>query len=211
MSFVDMSEVEWKAEDLLTIKPTGDYERWELELFRRRYVKQKKEVAEADAAWKEASKGGTFTREEAAAHEKAFREADVRRSNAHAHMSTIVRSAEGDLAFAKTTDEWVAKERTEACKEMYNPRKFCEYSVMYSALPGSPEETRNKALLEAEKEYKLALEDARSDACSFYRGDFERGRSSYLRSQKAEIEEEFEERKAAIEEKFYTDYLSRFS
>ncbi len=211
MSLVDMSDVEYEAEGLLTIKPTGDYERWALELFRRRYLKQKKEVAEAEAVWREACKGGTFSREDAIAHNKALREAETRRSNARAHMSTIVRSAGGDLAYAKRIDGWVAKDRRDACKEMYDPRDFCEYSVMYSALPGSPEEARNKALLEAEKEYINALGDARSDACSFYRGSFERGRSSYLRAKEAEAEEEYEQRKAAIEEEFYTAYMSRFA
>ncbi len=211
MSLVNMSEVEYEAEGLLTIKPTGDYERWELELFRRCYAKEKKEVAEAEAAFRQACKGGTFTSEEAAAHDKALREAETRRSITRASISQLVRAADGKIKFAKKIDEWVAKDRKEARKEMYDPREFCQYSVMYAVLPGSPEEARNKALLEAEQEYINAIADARSDACSFYRGDFERGRGSYLRSKQAEIEEEFEQAKAAAEEAFYTSYMSRFA
>ena len=205
MSFVDMSEVHSQAEGLLTApaaKPIGDYERWEVELFRRRYAKEKKEVEEAEVAYREACKGGTFSEEEAVAHKKALREADSRRSITRASISQLVSSAQGSINFAKQQDEWVSNDRKTAYEE--TPIDFCEYSIMSAVLPDSPEEKRNKALLEAEQEYINARAEAKPEAR-------EAGPRSSSRAASRAAAEMFEQRKAVIEEAFYSATMSRFA
>jgi hypothetical protein len=211
MSLIDMSEVIYKAEGLLTAlaaKPTitafsnGDYVRWEVELFRRRYIKQKKDVEEAEAVFREACRGGTFTTEEAKAHDNALREADSRRSIARASISQLVSSARESINFAKQQDEWISNDRKSAYEE--NPIDFCQYSIMSSVLPNSSEEKRNKALLEAEQEYINALAEAKQEAR-------EAGPGSSARAASRRASEMFEQRKAAIEEAFYSAYLSQFA
>jgi hypothetical protein len=100
-----MSEVEYEALCLLSTKPSGNYERWTQELFRRRYAKEKADVEVAEAAFRAACKGGTFTEEEAAVHAKTFREADSQLSINRASLSELIRSAAEDLEFAKKLDK----------------------------------------------------------------------------------------------------------
>jgi hypothetical protein len=190
MSFVN---IQYQAEGLLTTKPTGDYVRWEIELFRRRYAQYKKELEEAEAAFCQACKGGTFTSEESAIHRETLQKADTNRSNTRAAFSGLVESAENSICFAKQQDEWISSDRKSACEE--TPQGFCEYSVMHLTLPGSPEEKRNKALLEAEQELKNACEEAKQEA-------IESG-SRCIRGSSRGASRIFEERKAAIEEEYY--------
>jgi hypothetical protein len=210
MSLIDMSEVTYKAEGLLrethaiTEFSNGDYVRWQMELFRRRYEKEKKSVAEAEAVFRETCRGGTFTTEEAKAHDKALREAESRRSITRASISQLVREAEGRIEFAKKQDQWVSDDRKWAYKASDDPHNFCQFSVMFAVLPGSPEEARDKALLEAEEEYLNALAEARQDA-------IEAGPGSTARAASRRASEIFEKRKAAIEETFYTTYMSSFA
>ncbi len=202
MSLIDMSEVEWNAEDLLETQPTitpfsdGDYVRWAVELFRRRYEKEQKDVKEAEAAFREACKGGTFTAAEAAAHDKALREADSRRSITRASISQLVCDAKGSIEFAKKRDEWISADRRDAYSE--NPNNFCNYSVMQATLEGSPEAIRDAALLEAEQEYVNDMAEIKQDA----REAGERGSGSP--SAKHCVVVRFEQRKAAIEEEYYS-------
>jgi hypothetical protein len=193
MSLIDIIEVEWKAEGLLTTKSDGDYVRWEVELFRRRYAKEKKAVEETEAAYRQACRGGTFTSEaEANTHTAALRKADTDRSNARAHISELVCTAQNSIRFAKQQDEWISSDRKSAFKE--NPQGFCEYSVMHATLPGSAEEKRNAALHEAEQTYINDCEEARQDAIE----------SGSRRISTSRIARQlFEERKAAIEEEYY--------
>lgn len=197
MSFVNVQEVEYQAEGLLTIKPTGDYERWEVELFRRRYIQYKKQMEEAEAAFRQACNGGTFTSEECAMHRETLSEADTNRSNTRAALSSLVESAENSISFAKKQDEWISSDRKSAYEE--TPYGFCQYSVMHMTLPGSPEEKRNAALLEAEQSYINDCEEAKQDA-------IEAGSRRICASRSAR--ELFEERKAAAEEEYYTASLA---
>lgn len=100
-----MSEVEHEALCLLSTKPSGNYERWTQEIFRRRYAKEKADVEAAEAAFCEACKGGTFTEEEAAIHAKILSAADLHLSNSRASLNELVRSAADDLEFAKKLDK----------------------------------------------------------------------------------------------------------
>ena len=197
MSLIDLTEVEYEAEDLLATEPLGDYERWTLELFRRRYAKEKAAVDEAEAAFRQACKGGTFTAEEAAAHDKTFREAETRRFITRASLSQLVREAASDLVFYRKVDKWTAADRREA--DNGDPL-FCEYEITYSTLPGSPEEKRDRAILEAERQMKSDMADMAEDDIGFSRGSFagrRRGGGGHR------IVEEFDRRKAAIEEEYY--------
>ena len=197
MSFVNVEEVEYQAEGLLTIKPTGDYERWEVELFRRRYAKAKKQMEEAEAAFRQACKGGAFTSEEAAIRRETLSKADTNRSNSRAAFSGLVDSAESNISFAKKQDEWISSDRKSAFEE--TPHGFCHYSVMHVTLPGSPEEKRNAALLDAEQTYINDCEEAKQDA-------IEAG-SRRIRAARS-ARELFEERKAAAEEEYYNASLA---
>ena len=75
---------------------------------------------------------------------------------------------------------------------------------MFSVLPNSPEEKRDKALLEAEQEYINAMAEAKQEAR-------EAGPGSNSRAASRAASEMFEQRKAVIEETFYSDYLSQFA
>lgn len=206
MSFIDITEVECNAQDLLATKPTvtrfsdGDYVRWEVELFRRRYERSKKAMEDAEVAFRDACKGGVFTTEEAVAHTAALNAADSRRSITRAALSSLVRNSAGNIAFAKKQDEWTSTDRRCAFEE--NPHEFCQYATMQATVPGSPEAARNAALLEAEQEYNNDCAEARQDAieagCRRIRGT---GRSAA---------ERFDERKAAIEDKYYTACLALY-
>jgi hypothetical protein len=185
MSLVDLNEVDYEARALLATTPSGDYERWALEIFRRRYAKETAEVEIAEAAFREACKGGTFTVEEAAAHKKAFNAAEIKRSNSRASISHLVRMAAGELEFAKKLDKWAAADP--------------EYR--YATLPGSPEEKRDKALMEATEQMITDIDDVDQDEIGFSRGSFAGPRGG--RSRKYAIVEAFEKRKAEIEEEYY--------
>ncbi len=185
MSLVDLNEVDYAARNLLATKPSGDYEKWALEIFRRRYVKETAEVEVAEAAFREACKGGTFTAEEAAAHEKAFNAAETQRSNSRASISQLVRLAEGELEFAKKLDKWASSDP--------------EYR--FATLPGSPQEKRDNAIKEATEQMMSDLDDVDQDEIGFNRGSFAGPRGG--RGRKQAIVEAFEKRKAEIEEEYY--------
>lgn len=205
MSFVDITEVECNAQDLLATKPTitsfsdGDYVRWEVELFRRRYERSKKAMEDAEVAFRAACKGGIFTTEEAAAHTTTLNQADMRRSITRAALSSLVRDSTNSIEFAKTRDEWISSDRRNAYNE--NPHEFCQYAIMHVALPGFPEAARNAALLEAEQEYMNACTEARQDA-------IEAGSRRILGGRDAATL--YDERKAAIEEAYYVASLALY-
>jgi hypothetical protein len=179
MSFIDLSEVDYEARGLLATKPSGDYERWALEIFRRRYAKAKVEAEVAEIAFREACKGGTFTDAEAAAHKKAFNEADSRRSITRAWISQLVRDAADELKFAKKQDRWAAADPE--CRQYYT----------------AAEEKRDMALKEATEKMRSDLDDVNQDENFFSRGGG--------KGQKRAIVQAFNERKAEIEEEYYTD------
>jgi hypothetical protein len=183
MSFVNLFEVDYKARGLMASEPANDYERWTLEIFRRRYAKAEADVAVAEAAFSEACKGGTFTKEEAAAHEKTLREAETHRSNSRAWISQLVSSAAGDLEFAKQKDKWAA----------------ADPEWRFTTLPGSAEEKRDAALQEATEQMKSDMDDVDQDEIGFSRGGRRRGGQGHKRV----IMQTFEQRKAAIEEEYY--------
>lgn len=182
MSFVNLFEVEHKARRLMASEVAGDYERWALEIFRRRYAKAEVDVEVAEAAFRDACKGGSFTEEEAAAHQKTLREADSRRSITRAWISQLVRDAAGDLEFAKKLDRLVAADP-----------ECCRRDLRYTAA----EEKRDLALQEATEQMKSDIDDVNQDVIGFGR----RGGQGRKRA----IVAAFNERKAAIEEEYYVD------
>lgn len=179
-----MANVEFEARGILASEPAGDYERWALEIFRRRYAKAKKEVEVAEAEYKEAAKGGTFTKEEAAAHTKRWNEACTRQSITRAWLSQLVSDIVGELEFAKKLDKWA--------------REDPEWK--FATLPGSAEEKRDKALVEAVKMMESDMDDILQDEIGFSR--IEGGRRGG-RGRKRAIVEAYEKRVAAIEEEYY--------
>ena len=199
MSFVNVQEVESQAAELLTTSH-GDYVRWEVELFRRRYAKAKQQMEEAEAVYRQACKGGTFTSdEEANTHTAALCRADTNRSNTRASISGLVCSAQSSISFATQQDEWISSDRKSAFEE--SPQGFCEYSVMHATLPGSPEEKRNAALLEAEQTYINDCEEAQQEA-------IEAGSRRICAVRYAS--KLFEERKSAAEEEYYSASLALY-
>lgn len=213
MSFISINDVEWKAEEVLATEPKvtqysdGDYVRWELELFRRRLVRSRKAMEEAEAAFAEASKGGgPFSKAELEAHTAAFNKADTNRSNKRAAFSGLVDASEGFIRTAKIFDEIVSDMRRDAQAEAVDNQRICHYAYMTSALSDSPEEKRNAALLEAEKEYIQLCEDAAQDAYEGRRG----GRKRSGRVNCGEANKRFEERKAQIEEEYYAAELAKY-
>lgn len=182
MSFVNLSDVDQEARCLMASEPAGDYERWTLEVFRRRYAKAEAEVEVAEIAYCEASKGGTFTEAEAAAHQKTLKEADSRRSISRAWISSLVRDAADDLKLAKKLDRLAAADP-----------ECCRPSQYYTAA----EEKRDAALKEATEKMKSDIDDVDQDVIGFgCRGG---------KGRKRAIVAIFNERKAAIEEEYYVD------
>lgn len=180
-----MVNVEFEARGILATEPAGNYERWALEIFRRRFAKAKENVEVAEAEYKEAAKGGTFTKEEAAAHTKRWNEACTRQSITRAWLSELVRDIVGELEFAKKLDKWAAEDP----------------EWKFAALPGSAEEKRDKALEEAAKIMESDINDVIQYEIGFSR--IEGGRRRGCSGRKRAIVEAYEKRVAEIEEEYY--------
>ena len=182
-----MAYLDYEARGLLAKEPAGDYERWAQEIFRRRYAKAKVVLEEAEAAYREASKGGIFTKEEAEAHTKQFNEACTNLSIKKAWASHLVIDAAGELEFAKKIDKWTSADP--------------EYR--FATLPGSPEEKRDLALREATEQMESDMDDVNQDEIGFSRSGGRRGGNAHKRA----IVQAFEKRKAAIEEEYYASRI----
>ncbi len=196
------ADVEWAIREVLAIKPLGHYMRWQLELSRRRFAKLEADMKVAKTAYDAVNKTVVLkTKAEADAHDKAFREAQSKYSLERNCWICSVGNAKDMLQTAKLFDELADGNRRKADDDMPSFRFLME------APEGSPEDKRNKALQEAERQYHEECEDVRADCASFYRGSFERGRSSAMRSGFADAQKTYEKAITEAEEAYYRSCL----
>ena len=205
------SDVEWAITDFLATEPLGHYMRWEIELQRRRFAKLAAEMREAKKAYDALNKTVVLSGPEIAAHDKAFKEAQSKYTLTHGCWVCSVGHAEDMLRSAKLFDEISAMDARRAPAEEddnYEDDDIQTFRFLREASEGSINETRNKALQAAERKFREECEDVKSDCASFYRGSFEQGRSSAMRSGIARAAKTYKEEVAAAEEAYYQACLS---
>jgi hypothetical protein len=119
------------------------------------------------------------------------------------------------LRSAKLFDEISAMEARRAGDEEednyefnYEDDNVQSFRFLREASEGSINETRNKALQAAERRYREDCEDVKSDCASFYRGSFERGRGSAMRSGYERAAADYKKAIAEAEEAYYQACLA---
>ena len=209
------SDVEWAITDFLATEPLGHYMRWEIELQRRRFVKLAAEMREAKKAYDALNKTVILSGPEIAAHDKAFKEAQSKYTLAHNCWVCSVGHAEDMLRSSKLFDELSAMDARRASDEEeddygfnYEDDDVQSFRFLREASEGSISETRNKALQAAERKYHEDCKDVKSDCASFYRGSFERGRSSAMRSGYQRAAADYKKAVAEAEEAYYQACLA---
>lgn len=213
------SDVEWAIRDVLATKPLGHNMRWELELQRRKFAKYESDMRVAKKAYDALNKSVTLSGKEIAAYDKAFREAQSKYSLERNCWICSVGHAEDALNFAKLMDELAAdrrREAEEAKAEVYeydydyddDDDDIASFRYLSEAPEGSEEDVRNKALLKAERAFREECQDVRADCASFYRGSFERGRGSGIRSGIARASAAYKKAVSEAEEAYYKARLA---
>jgi hypothetical protein len=217
------ADVEWAIRDVMATKPLGHNMRWELEVSRRRIARNEADMRAAKREYDPLNKTQILKGSEIAAYEKAFREAQSKYSLQRNCWICSVGNAEDALRFAKLMDElaadrlreYIASKDERYCDDDYydddGDEEAPSFRFLSEAPEGSAEDVRNKALQKAERNYNLECKDVRADCSSFYRGSFERGRGSAMRSGFARAAEEYKEAVAAAEEAYYQARLAPVS
>ena len=200
------SDVEWAITDFLATEPLGHYMRWEIELQRRRFAKLAAEMREAKKAYDALNKTVVLSGPEIAIHDKAFKEAQSKYTLAHNCWVCSVGHAEDMLRSSKLFDELSAMDARRAGDTEDDDVQ--SFRFLREASEGSINETRNKALQAAERRYREDCEDVKSDCASFYRGSFERGRGSAMRSGYARAAADYKKAIAEAEETYYQACLA---
>lgn len=199
------AEVDAAIKEVFATIPLHHNMRWELEVQRRRITQYEKDMRVAKKAYDALNKSVTLTGSaEIAEHNNAFREAQSKYELERSSWISAVGHVGDFLTFAMVMDQMAINAEAESedrCE--YEDDEVATFCYLPEAPEGSIEETRNKALQEAERIYCEARRDIHDECVSFYRGSNAHRRSSAIRVGTGRLLAEYKNVIAELEEAYY--------